>query len=190
MDTNIDLYGYFFFKVLFTFSGPVIGSALYKAGGFGMPFWVVGATGCVVAVCLHFMIPNVKGKNADSSDATKKSLTIKNVFKVSIYTTICQDICCNNNQLQSPTIFIPLVDTLIVFTGYGFINGMLAPYMKDHAGASQNQVGIAFFLMGTTYTISSVASGLVSNDEVEDILKILIIPLVLLFRYSTNSNIQ
>ena len=70
--------------ILFTVSGPVIGSALYKAGGFGMPFWVVGATGCVVAVCLYFMIPNVKGKNADSSYATRTSLTIKDVFKVSI----------------------------------------------------------------------------------------------------------
>ena len=75
--------------ILFTVSGPVIGSALYKAGGFGMPFWVVGATGCVVAICLHFMIPNVKGKNADSSDATRTSLTIKDVIKVSIYTTTC-----------------------------------------------------------------------------------------------------
>ena len=65
--------------------------------------------------------------------------------------------------MQSPTIFIPLVDTFIVFSGYGFINGMLEPYMKDHAGASQNQVGTAFFLMGVTYTISSAATGLVSN---------------------------
>ena len=85
--------------ILFTLLGPVIGSALYKAGGFGMPFWVVGATGCVVAVCLHFMIPNVKGKNANSSDDTKKSLTIKNVFQVSIYTTTFQAICCNNYKL-------------------------------------------------------------------------------------------
>ena len=63
------------------------------------------------------------------------------------------------------------MDTFIVFTGYGFINSMLEPYMKDYAGASQNQVGTAFFLMGLTYTISSVVSGLVSNNEVENVCK-------------------
>lgn len=77
--------------ILFTVSGPLIGSVLYKVGGFGMPFWVVGATGCVVAVCLHFMIPNVNGKNANSPDATTKSLTVKDVLKVSISKiTYCQ----------------------------------------------------------------------------------------------------
>ena len=56
-----------------------------------------------------------------------------------------------------------------MFTGYGFIKGMLAPYMKDHAGASQGEVGTAFFLMGLSYTISSVAAGLVCNIKTENI---------------------
>ena len=64
------------------FPGPVLGSALYSAGGFGLPFWVVGGSGVVIAVCLYFLIPKVKGKKPDASDAPTKSLTMKGVFMV------------------------------------------------------------------------------------------------------------
>ena len=64
------------------FAGPVLGSALYSAGGFGLPFWVVGGSGVIIAVCLYFLIPKVKGKKPDASDAPTKSLTMKGVFMV------------------------------------------------------------------------------------------------------------
>ena len=69
------------------------------------------------------------------------------------------------SPIQSPTIFIPFLDTFIVFTGFGFIAGMLEPYMKDYAGATQGQVGTAFLLEGVTYTFTSLAAGLVTFSD-------------------------
>ena len=43
---------------------------------------MVGGLGMVVAVCLYFLLPKVKGKDPDLSDGTTRSLTIKDVFKV------------------------------------------------------------------------------------------------------------
>ena len=62
---------------------------------------------------------------------------------------------------QSPTIFIPFLDTFIVFTGFGFVAGMLEPYMKKIVGATQAEVGTAFLLEGVAYTVTSLAAGLV-----------------------------
>ena len=62
--------------------GPVIGSALYEKGGFGLPFWTVGAASFVLAVCLFFLIPKVKSRSKDAVDDSGKVLTVKNVFTV------------------------------------------------------------------------------------------------------------
>ena len=65
------------------------------------------------------------------------------------------------SKFQSPTIFIPFLDTFIAYTGFWFIAGMLEPYMKDFAGATQGQVGTAFLLEGVGYTVTSLLAGLV-----------------------------
>jgi hypothetical protein len=40
--------------------GPALGSALYVAGGFLLPFLVVGCWCLFIAVCIVFAIPSVK----------------------------------------------------------------------------------------------------------------------------------
>ena len=95
----------------FVFPGPAIGSALYAAGGFGMPFWVVGGLGCVVAVCLYFMIPIVKGKGPDSSDGTTRSLTVKDIFMVNQFLT-------KFRLLDSMLIFFSVTNDIHPIPGY------------------------------------------------------------------------
>ena len=44
----------------FPHTGPAIGSFLYSAGGFKLPFIVVGSFGVFVACGLFFIIPDLK----------------------------------------------------------------------------------------------------------------------------------
>ena len=61
---------------------------------------------------------------------------------------------------------IPFLDTLILFSGNGFITAMLEPYMRDFAGATQSQVGTAFFFEGVTYTVTALAAGWVRKKYI------------------------
>ena len=60
--------------------GPALGSVLYNAGGFMLPFIVVGSIGLIVATALVFVIPNVKPDPVKAK--SEKSLTFKDIAKV------------------------------------------------------------------------------------------------------------
>jgi hypothetical protein len=54
----------------------------------------------------------------------------------------------NCSLLQHPSIFIPILDNFFCFSGSGTIASMLEPHLKNKAGGSQMEVGIAFFIIG------------------------------------------
>ena len=66
--------------------GPAIGALLYEAGGFLLPFEVVGGLGIVMATCLLIFIPNVQSSNAkgmvEVAPAEGKVLTYKEIVMV------------------------------------------------------------------------------------------------------------
>lgn len=126
--------------------GPAVGSFLYSVGGFLLPFEVTGGIGLVIAVLIFFVIPNVdKIQETDSKDTitepveTKPSLTLTAVAK-------------------SPKLFMPYVDNIINFVGYGFIEAMIEPHL-DEAGATQAQVGFFFLIMGALYMVTTPIIG-------------------------------
>lgn len=61
--------------------GPGLGALLYEAGGFELPFIIVGSIGIVVAIALIFVIPDVQ-LDKKQSDGAKK-LTYVEIAKVS-----------------------------------------------------------------------------------------------------------
>ena len=61
-------------------TGPPIGSALYEAGGFGLPFWLVGGIACAIALGLCFVVPTFKG--TPSKD--KPTSSLGTILKVSV----------------------------------------------------------------------------------------------------------
>ena len=65
---------------------------------------------------------------------------------------------------QSPLMLTSFLDTLFIFSGNGFILAMLEPHLREFAGATQSQVGTAFFLQGVTYTVTALATGWVMQD--------------------------
>ena len=48
--------------------GPAVGSALYDAGGFKLPFLSVGSVALAIAILLLFIIPNVRPDVRDKAD--------------------------------------------------------------------------------------------------------------------------
>lgn len=123
--------------------GPALGSALYSAGGFLLPFIVVGSWCLVVAIALYFAIPNVKPDNSDRAD-TGKSLTLLGLLK-------------------SPTIIMPFIDNFICFSGNGMIESMLEPHLKNAAGATQMEVGLTFLILGGVYMVSTPVAGYICD---------------------------
>ncbi|GFN95387.1 MFS-type transporter slc18b1-like protein [Plakobranchus ocellatus] len=43
--------------------GPTLGGGLYQAGGFGLPFWVIGAVMACSSIIFFFCLPPVKGRS-------------------------------------------------------------------------------------------------------------------------------
>jgi hypothetical protein len=63
---------------------------------------------------------------------------------------------------QSPSITLPFLGNFVSVSGVGLLDSMLEPYMKNVAGATQMEVGMAFLLLGTFYTISNPIAGWVN----------------------------
>jgi hypothetical protein len=63
---------------------------------------------------------------------------------------------------QHPSIFMPFFDNFLCFSGFGMIESMLEPHMKNNAGSTQLDVGMTFLIIGGLYMTSSVTAGYVS----------------------------
>ena len=47
--------------------GPAVGAALYKIGGFKIPFFVIGGLNIVLSIALVVSIPNLKNINTNDN---------------------------------------------------------------------------------------------------------------------------
>jgi predicted MFS family arabinose efflux permease len=62
---------------------------------------------------------------------------------------------------QRPSILIPFFHNFVCFCGFGMIESMLQPHIKNNAKSSQLDVGMTFLILGGHYMVSSVIAGLV-----------------------------
>ncbi len=56
---------------------------------------------------------------------------------------------------------MPFFDNFLCFSGFGMIESMLEPHMKNNAGSTQLDVGMTFLIIGGLYMTSSVTAGFV-----------------------------
>ena len=163
-------FSYIFIHEHNLFLGPSIGSALYKIGGFGVPFWTMGSIGFISVTLIIITLPPVNQANINCQSSSR-SLTIREVFKVCLsekisflLRRISKD--CLFYIFQSPLILLPLYDNFMVTSGVGFLEGMLELHMmKTVAEATQDHVGNAFLILGGAYLITTVFAGWVNNVE-------------------------
>ncbi len=132
--------------------GPVIGSYMYLAGGFSLPFFVTGAATLIVAAVLLVLLPKLEGGN-DAEDETqrlinkddeKPHLTLKAVA-------------------SSITLIFPYMDNFMAYMASGMITSMLEPHMKRNADATQMQVAVAFLLLGIVYMSCNIVAGYICD---------------------------
>ena len=67
-----------------------------------------------------------------------------------------------DHATQSMQLLLPLFDNFIALNGTGILESMLEPHMKNTAGASQSEVGMAFLIFGGSFLVSSLVAGCVS----------------------------
>ncbi len=72
----------------FNISGPALGSALFIAGGFTLPYIVVSSMAFVMAVVLALVVPKVTMDDKSDTDKQTKSVTFAAIAKVSIFLKI------------------------------------------------------------------------------------------------------
>ena len=82
----------------FNISGPALGSALFIAGGFTLPYIVVSSMAFVMAVVLALVVPKVTmDDKSDKSDKQTKSVTFAAIAKVSTFSKLPWDVKLMNN---------------------------------------------------------------------------------------------
>ena len=128
--------------------GPALGSYLYELGGFMVPFETVGSILIIAAFAVYFSIPKTtKNKNEEetadaNSDGSKNRITLTDV-------------------VSNVSILMPHLDNAMCYAGFGMIESMLEPHMRQTVDATQRQVGNAFLISGVVYMFLTILVGYV-----------------------------
>ena len=128
--------------------GPALGSYLYELGGFMVPFETVGSILIIAAFAVYFSIPKTtKNKNEEetadaNSEGSKNRITLTDV-------------------VTNVSILMPHLDNAMCYAGFGMIESMLEPHMRQTVDATQRQVGNAFLISGVVYMFLTILVGYV-----------------------------
>lgn len=127
------------FAILETFlgigliTGPTLGGALYDLGGYGLPFYAVGAFVILDAVVIFFVLPRVE----------RRAMPEKGSFF---------------RFFMNPTVLIYSLSVFTSFNYIGFNQATLEPHIRQF-DLSGFVLGLMFALSGTVYAISAPAWG-------------------------------
>jgi len=114
--------------------GPPLGGFLFSAGGFAMPFVVLGLAVAPAAVLLHrFMPPEAYrlSKGEDKSDVSMRSL------------------------MRNPQVMVIAVAAMLANSDYAFLEPTLGDHASHHnLASSPDSIGMLFSVAMTSYTIS------------------------------------
>jgi len=126
--------------------GPPLGGFLFAAGGFSMPFIVLGLAVAPAALLLYSYVP---------PDSYRLSKGEQSTGEVGMRTL-----------LGSPQVMIMAVSAMLANSDYAF----LEPTLGEHASAigiasTPDQIGMLFSVAMTSYTLSCPVIGVVAKRE-------------------------
>ena len=127
--------------------GPGVGAALYEAGGFMLPFLIIGSLSTLFSIALAFTIPDVSDVQEEQQGPPQQQLKMTTIFK-------------------SLSLSLPFMDLFAALCGNGMLESMLEPHLK-YAGASTVDVGVSFLIFGCCYMLGNVLFGGVSSSFVQ-----------------------
>ena len=98
-----------------TIAGPALGSVLYSAGGFGLPFYVLGSTILVLTVISLYLLKKVRtDENCNSSESTREAVSTERTIA--------------NNELKFGDVFKVKLNFAYVYMSLRFI-GHFSPIL-------------------------------------------------------------
>lgn len=127
--------------------GPGVGAALYEAGGFMLPFLVVGSISTILSILLAFTIPDLSQVTSSSDDEESQEQSAAPLQMRVIFSSF--------------SLLLPFVDLFAALCGNGMLEAMLEPYLTKF-GASTIDIGVSFLVFGCCYMLGNVLFGGVS----------------------------
>uniref|UniRef100_T1JKK8 Major facilitator superfamily (MFS) profile domain-containing protein n=1 Tax=Strigamia maritima TaxID=126957 RepID=T1JKK8_STRMM len=119
--------------------GPAVGGLLYSTGGFGLPFYILGAF-------MLFMIPiNMWLLPHEQTPINVSSST--SIFHL----------------IKLPSVFIMMSVTVVQASAWSFLDPYLQPHLNDNFALSSQDVGLVFLMLSATYGIFCPVFGWVAD---------------------------
>uniref|UniRef100_A0A0B7AZM1 Major facilitator superfamily (MFS) profile domain-containing protein n=1 Tax=Arion vulgaris TaxID=1028688 RepID=A0A0B7AZM1_9EUPU len=119
--------------------GPTIGGALYEVGGFGLPFWVVGAIIVISGLAIFTCLP------APTDTTEKRQGTVFTLLK-------------------SPMVWVTMLCVMVGSCGFGFLDPTLSNHL-DQFGLSTLAVGLFFVIVPFLHAILAPFWGFLSDRK-------------------------
>ncbi|XP_022102775.1 MFS-type transporter SLC18B1-like [Acanthaster planci] len=116
--------------------GPAIGGLLYDAGGFELPFFVLGAVVLVVNFINFFLLPEQGTKNEESGSLIR--------------------------VLRIPAMWVALASTALAAVAFSVLNPTLSIHLK-RLDFTVIQISLIFFGWGLAYAMATVIWGAVAD---------------------------
>ncbi|XP_070533946.1 MFS-type transporter SLC18B1-like [Ptychodera flava] len=118
--------------------GPPIGGYLYEAGGFALPFVILGAFTLVVFACNVFILPHP----ADSSKPESGSML---------------------QLLSMPAVWVTCGSVVATSMGISFIDPTLAIHLKEEFDFDPGAVGLMYVSIAAAYSLSAFFWGYMTD---------------------------
>lgn len=119
--------------------GPAIGGALYEIGGYGLPFFIMGALVIICGITAAILMP-----------------TIKEVSKLYSGSAVI--------LLKNPTVVITCTSILCAMLTIGFMDSSLALHLKQFKLQTW-AVGLMFFIAPGIYTLTAPVLGYICEKK-------------------------
>ncbi|XP_013410071.1 MFS-type transporter SLC18B1-like [Lingula anatina] len=122
--------------------GPLAGGGLYQLGGFGRPFFVFGPAAVILGVWAFFTLPD--------DDKDEKSSQHGQVLQI----------------LKKPVAVLEYIAVFILYFGIGSLSPTLGRHLENVDSKLEGNhvmIGLAFSLIGLTYSCTVPLFGLLSN---------------------------
>ena len=113
-----------------------------------VPFETVGSILIIAAFAVYFSIPKTTKKKNEEETADANSEGSKNRITLT-------------DVVTNVSILMPHLDNAMCYAGFGMIESMLEPHMRQTVDATQRQVGNAFLISGVVYMFLTILVGYV-----------------------------
>lgn len=138
-------------------SGPALGSLIYKAGGFRLPFLISGGINFIVIFIIYWLLPTSLANNNSEEEDKDGTFSIFSVLSI-------------------PGVLMLAIVTATGGISISFIEPVLTNHVQDitHNGLSIVHVGLIFLLSSGVYTFAAPVVGTLIGKKINGRIAIIV----------------